>query len=78
MNGLYNGILNAQLIGKDDMYNTLVHVFCETIQPYGRLLHDWVSHASLQGDNCQEFFISRYVTKKVLYILIITIITLVY
>ncbi|KAG2219519.1 hypothetical protein INT45_002836 [Circinella minor] len=59
LNGLYNGILRAQLIGKDDTYNTLIHVFYETIQPYGRLLNDWVSHASLQGDNCREFFIDR-------------------
>ncbi|KAI9246717.1 Spc98 family-domain-containing protein [Phascolomyces articulosus] len=59
LNGLYNGILHAQLIGQEDTYGTLIHVFCKTIKPYGYLLNDWITRASLQGDRCQEFFIRK-------------------
>ncbi|KAI9496943.1 Spc98 family-domain-containing protein [Zychaea mexicana] len=59
VNGLYSGIVNAQLTGNNHVYDTLLFIFRETIKPFGRMLDDWISRASLQGDSCQEFFISR-------------------
>lgn len=59
---LYNRILNAQTAGRIALCEALSALFNRSLDPFTRLVDDWLFCGSLAGDIAQEFFVSRYIS----------------
>jgi gamma-tubulin complex component 5 len=55
----YGRALIAQSAGQLNMYDTLLYVLEQLLEPYGRIIDDWIFYGSLNGDRCNEFYVSR-------------------